>query len=166
MENRITRRQIVVRGALSLIAIGGLAVAAGAWQRHRSSLPGPNDVPSFDDFLVLSRALLKRDQLDLPVARKIYDTILAEPWGPQHIATLLHTVQSKPANGDLTPDEKWFASHVLTTWYTGIYFYEHRDEQRMSFAVALMYDAVRTVMPTPFSASSGYAAWATPPIAE
>ena len=167
MENRLTRRQIAVRGALSLIAIGGLVFADGVWQRHGSSPPRPeDDAPSFDDFLALSREFLKRNQLDLSVGRKIYDTILAEPWGPQHIATLLHTMQSKPATGDLTPDEKWFASHVLTTWYTGIYFYEHRDEQRMSFAGALMYDAVRTVMPTPFSASSGYAAWASPPIAE
>jgi hypothetical protein len=160
MENRLTRRQTAVRIGLSCAALAG---GVGGPLLYGRSLRQLEQTASFEDFLDLCRTLLQRDELDRTTGEKIYDTILSEPFVRNHIVALKLALDRGTALAALSRDERWFAGHIVTTWYTGVYFYEGRSEQRMTFAKALMYDALRPHVPLPFMENTGYGAWAAPP---
>jgi len=180
MKIRLTRRQ----AAVVLVAVcGGTAAAwweAGRWQRTRLelSLPPPGDpnAPSFEVFMALSRIVLLRDRLDEQAARQMYRLFMDEPWGPKHIhtayAALRAAIIERNHRADRTapaplkmlgPHETWFISHLVTTWYLGIYYHEQRPTQRVTYAHALMFEAIRGTLPIPYLENTGYGAWAELP---
>jgi|SRR5688572_14398444 hypothetical protein len=179
MKIRITRRQL----ALGLIAaIGG--GAAGVWSLYRHdrtplelNLPpvGNPFSPSYEVFLALSQIMVLRTKLDEEIARKLFAVFSDEPWGPKHIghayAVLRSELAQAGAGSGTTPvsvsglgeGERWFVSHLVTTWYLGVYYHEQRPTQRITYAGALMFDAVRGLLPITYFESVGYGKWINPP---
>ncbi len=180
MKIRLTRRQ----AAIILITVCGGAAAAW-WETARReqsalelSLPPPGDpnAPSFEVFVALSQIVLLRDQLDESAARRMYELFVDEPWGPKHVHTAYKALRAAivernrkadrmapaPLNA-LGPGEKWFVSHLVTTWYLGVYYHEQRPTQRVTYTHALMFDAIRGTLPIPYLESTGFGAWAELP---
>jgi hypothetical protein len=180
MRIRLTRRQL----ALVLLAtVGGAPLAYWSVARRDPDavdldLPplGAFENPSFEVFLALCRIVLARDDLDAKLAQRIYRVLLDEPWGQKHIATSYSALRQaiiqsgtgrhrdKPAPvAVLQAGERWFVSHLLTTWYLGIYYHRERPTQRVAYDNALMYDAVRGLIPRPFVGQLDYGRWSEPP---
>lgn len=123
----------------------------------------PDAPHSFAVFYALSQLLTQRAQLDRSLTQQIYHLMLDEPWGAHHIATtyaqLLGALSSPESQAVLGQGQAWFASHVLTTWYLGVYYHERIPPQRVTHTGALMFDAMGTAYPPRFVSGTGYAGW-------
>jgi Membrane bound FAD containing D-sorbitol dehydrogenase len=173
----ITRRDLVL--CFSALASAGVAVAYWASLRNDDTLidialpqPGSVTSPSLEIFEALSRIVLAREKLDEHIARHIYGVMIDEPWGPKHMSTAYAELRTellerrrkialveKSLLLALGRGELWFVMHVITTWYLGIYYHEQRPTQRITFEGALMHEAVRGYIPTPYVESVGFGAW-------
>lgn len=128
-----------------------------------------------EDFATLSKAVTLRDDLPQEAVEKMYAVFKDEPWMAEHVTGLnkkikkgLETVAGKrPPMKDpawkFSDGEKWFAAHLLTTWYLGIYYHEERETQRVLFADALMFDPLSGVLPVTYLEATGFGKWAEPP---
>lgn len=169
------------RALLDLLLRGSTAaVASHFWMGQASAvspsdfeLPAPDatDTPSFEVFLALSQLVTLRRQLDVSIARRMYPLFLDEPLGRQHIRSTYAQLSSlatttNPDGRDpkamLGKGEAWFASHLLTTWYLGVYYHERMPPHRVAYAEALMFDAVAREMPRRYVDAVGYGAWCHP----
>lgn len=174
----ITRREIAIR----LLAIAGSS-ALPYWAsaqdddtRLQITLPPADGSHStFDVFLALSRIVLIQADLDQVVARQLYDLFMAEPWGPKHIGTayaaLRETFTKRGQRGGkemvaqtpLPVGEQWFISHLVTTWYVGVYYHPERPTRWITLRGAMMFRAVRDLIPERFYESVGFGGWTNPP---
>ena len=175
----LTRRDI----AICLLAIAGgsalpyWASAQDDSTQLRITLPPANrsNAATFEIFLALSQIILVQADLDQGVARRLYDLFMAEPWGPKHIATAYaalrktftdsgqHGGQETFAQTQLPYGETWFISHLVTTWYVGVYYHPERSTQWITLNRALMFRAVRDLVPERYRESVGFGSWAHPP---
>lgn len=153
------RRVLATLLALGL-GLGGILPAQAA----------PMPLPSLADFVQLSRLLTGAAECSPLMAQPIFELLTAEPWGREHLAQLSQkwlplAASGNPPSLDLTrlsPGERWFAAHWLTTWLTGIYY--HQSGNRMvSYRDALMYLGLATVRPVPGFCGGEFGAWSEPP---
>jgi hypothetical protein len=123
--------------------------------------------PSLEIFVALSAIITLRDNLDKESTERMYAVFMDEPWGPQHIASVYTKMQQKLDNPSqesiFTEGEAWFTSHLLTTWYLGIYYHAQRPTQRVLYEHALMFDALRSSHPVPYIDATGFGNWTQPP---
>lgn len=181
----LTRRQF-----LRALILGGVAISSGyAWKVLHTSTSSSAlsnftiDLPTvengnvtFDIFFALSKIITARALLDKAAAQKIYAVFIHEPWAKEHIidcykkllilldrAQLMYPPYTTHIRNQLNASEKWFISHLLTTWYTGIYYHESAPTQRILYQQALMFDALSQTYPIPLVEAIGYGGWATPP---
>jgi hypothetical protein len=179
MDITLTRRDITT----GLLAIAGASFApflAGAQSdqtRLQLTLPqlANRSAPTFETFMALSSILLMRSDLDLQAARRYFELFMAEPWGPKHIGTayalLRNAVLARAQRGGreaveqaaLPAGERWFISHVVTTWYIGVYYHPERPTEWITLHGAVMYDAAGAIVPKPYEESVGYGNWARIP---
>jgi hypothetical protein len=162
---KMTRRQLAL--ALASVVGTSLLIKFGIsgneiepesieLQLPDSSHIGP---PSYDQFLALSKIVTVKETLDDEIARKMFKVFMDEPWGPEHIKStyrILHAATVAHAGNKeipelldsvkLTKGERWFVSHILTTWYLGVYYHEERPHQRITFEGALMYEVLQGTM--------------------
>jgi hypothetical protein len=165
----LTRRQIATR-LFATTGVMALLVYSGSAFLRRSVIENPAaqpDTATFEDFVALSKLALGRLDIDLRVARKIFDVMMEEPHGPMHISAAYAAMQAvsgrvRPAES-LRGAERWFVSHLVTTWYLGIYYHEKRPTQRISSEGALMHQAVRERLVVPYIERTGFGAWVDPP---
>ena len=181
-EAAFTRRQIIK--ALAALGLGGAFV--GYWKfsggENDQLLTSIMDVPNPDKaspemFAVLSSLITLRQHLDPAITSKLYTIFMDEPWGAEHIVRLFDKIKTAlqygavhnplPAMQDtawqLDDGEKWFASHLLTTWYLGIYYHEKRPTQRVAYEKALMFEPTKNLAPIPYAEAVGFGTWANPP---
>ncbi|MDD2721894.1 MAG: sugar dehydrogenase complex small subunit [Gallionella sp.] len=146
-----------------------------AWAELRDEVPKVKD-EDFQTFITISVFLTGEKNLDLEIARNIYDHLRAEPWGREHLEQiavklspllmaesmviprwqLLHPTR-------FTETDHWFIQHILTTWYTGIYYFEDTS-LFIAYQRALMNVALRDVMPTPGFSDMEFGAWSGLPV--
>jgi hypothetical protein len=175
----LTRREM----AQCLMAVTGSALLAD-WAsaqddntRLQITLPaaGGSEASSFEIFLALSRIVLIQADLDRAVARQMYDLFIAEPYGGKHIATAYAALRASflalgqhggadtVAQAKLPYGETWFISHLVTTWYVGVYYHPERPTHWITLGGAMMYRAARGLVPKPYEESVGFGNWARPP---
>jgi hypothetical protein len=175
----VTRRTLIAAllggGATTLAARYWAAAVVGSLLSLKLPQAGAADSPSFEVFLALSCLVTVRPKLDEAVARRMYPLFLEEPWGAHHIhstySQLLlileqHADQpgAKPiSSGALGKGQAWFAGHLLTTWYLGVYYHERIPPMRVAHAEALMFDVVHPELPRRFVEGTGFGGWADPP---
>ncbi len=170
---------------MALLAGGVTGLTSRYWLTFRNDdrnfdikLPHSPDFahPSLDMFVALSELVTLRTQLDPLMVQHMYPLFMDEPWGPHHISSSYKQIldiigtppYSKPAcsdavRGRLGKGQVWFVSHLLTTWYLGIYYHEQRPSRRVAYESALMFDAIRGTLPVPLIESTGFGRWAEPP---
>jgi len=179
---KITRRQL----GLGLASVIGSSLLVKYWTSDRYDslttigihLPESSyfGTPSYDVFLALSKLVTCRETLNEDVARKMYPLFLDEPWGPEHIRSTYMALRSAVLaqaakrempelveGASLREAERWFVSHLLATWYLGIYNHHERPTQRITYEGALMYDALQGAIPVWFSGERTPGYWTEPP---
>jgi hypothetical protein len=179
MQIRVSRRQLAA--ALTLIAGGGAAAFLSARPGGTPTtlaLPPSGDPnnPTFEVFEALCGIVLARDHVDGALARRMYEVFKAEPWGSKHIGHTYAALRDAIAREGWTtrsgaasllphldPGERWFVSHLVTTWYLGIYYHEKRPAQRITRDGALMYAALNGLAPVPYLEGYGFGRWADRP---
>ena len=155
------------------IAIASLLLAAPALPGH---VRATGDVVSKQHFRTLCIYLTAFRQLDESMLQQIYDTLLHEPWGREHIRRLLNKLfpdiehSAKPRTPyfvvrNLDDAERWFAGHILTTWMTGIYYHE-TGNRTISYEHALMYESLKDIRPVPGMSRESFGFWQHPPHTE
>ena len=174
---KLSRRALIA----ALLGSGTAALTARYWVGAAAAesmlnlkLPeaGSAESPSFAVFLALSQRVTLRPQLDKAAARRLYPLFLDEPWGAHHIHstyTQLRAALQTPAtacpapSGALGKGQAWFAYHLLTTWYLGIYYHERMPPVRVAYAEALMFDAVWPELPRRYVEGTGFGKWGDAP---
>lgn len=178
---KITRRNLLV--ALFAGAVGG--IASHFWLPGKDDrlsfnvdLPDAPDLdnPTFDLFVALSKLVTLRSSLDVLTAERMYPLFMDEPWGPHHISSsyiqILDIIGIPPyaklpnagvIRSKLGKGQAWFTSHLLTTWYLGIYYHEQRPTRRVAYETALMFEAVRGGTSVPLVEATGFGGWTVPP---
>lgn len=131
--------------------------------------------PSFEVFYKLSQVLTCEPDLEKNAARKVFAVFQDEPWGKEHIASTYTAIvkaneQAKPQsitemldNKIFTEGEAWFVSHLITTWFLGVYYHQERPTQRVLYEEALMFSQVHDFTNIPYVEATGYASWAELP---
>jgi len=135
-----------------------------------------DQLSSFDIFRDVSHFVTLRETLDADAMQKMYDVFMEEPWAKEHAAGIHKKITSaltvnldqkrlalKDDSWKFTDGEKWFAEHLLTTWYLGIYYHQEKPEQRILYEESLMFEAIDGLLPIPFLENVGYGAWTQPP---
>ena len=137
------------------------------------------EAPGLPVFERLCQIICLAPDLDPAIAARVYGLIEQEPWGLNHVGTLYgkllahRRADGRPVPvkdlvdaGHLTEGEAWFASHLLMTWYLGIYYHESRPEPvRVSFETSLMWEALRDHVAPPGFSTLAPGDWSTPPAA-
>ena len=183
MAHSIRRRQVLAAGGAAAIVglLAGSVVLSRASKETKKvlneALPEitANDPLDFEVFLALSRLVTGWADLDRDVAALHYEVFSEEPWAAKHVndlyALLLDKLQGTAAadsalallqKGDLDGANDWFARHLLTTWYLGIYYHE-RQTTRVTYEGALMWRVVEDVAPIPGMSDLEYGYWLNPP---
>jgi len=167
----VSRRKAL--GSL-LVILAMQSVASPAWAELTRSASVAT-AENLNDFISLSVFLTGVDQLDRDIARKILDYLLAEPWGAENFEQInaklsvfiadessdiprwrvLHS--SRFAEG-----ERWFIRHILTTWFTGIYYYGE-NVQFITYRHALMNKGLLDIMPASGYSDEPFGFWSMPP---
>jgi len=154
-----------------LAALAGILPGCSVVPRYLNTPPKLEQF-SFSHFEELSKFLTFSVYLNPDLSHEIYKLISEEPWGTQH----LHQVYSKiyemnkkgiSINEILKPKsfnkgEAWFISHLLMTWYTGIYFHT-KINKAISFQHALMYRKLSHIRQPPTYCGGTPGFWAKPP---
>lgn len=166
----ITRREFVA----ALLALwAGSALPGISWAQAE-----PAGADDLDAFLRLSAFVTGVAALDRETARQILDLIRAEPWGKEHLGQIAaKLLPSGPeaglsgARGELldprrfTDGERWFIGHLLTTWFTGVYYHQIGNHV-VAYREALMHVALQDVRPAPGHCGGEFGYWSEPPALE
>jgi hypothetical protein len=175
----VTRRQIIK----SLIALGAGSAFLFYWETLPHDVSGSITViggdgkPTLGVFSLLSSVVTLRDDLNPEMMKEMYAAFLDEPWGPDHMLRCYRKIMAALPKKEIATErppladtswqfdkgEAWFLRHLLTTWYTGIYYHEERQIRAISYEHALMFDAARDTIPVPFVDATGFGTWAEPP---
>jgi hypothetical protein len=161
------RRRVL--GALAALAMTQcFPLLAFAASRESTAVADDLDV-----FIRLSSIVTGVERLDRETAKRIRELISAEPWGKEHLAQigakLLPSGQPLPATRAqllaperFTDGERWFIGHLLTTWFTGIYYHQ-RGNHVVTYRNALMHVALEDVRPVPGHCEGQFGFWSEPP---
>jgi hypothetical protein len=169
-KTAITRRKLVK--TLLALGAGGVSLSPLAGGRKVWAFLG-GEPPSLETFSAVSTFVTLHDDLDPGAVARMYKVFMDEPWGPEHIAGIYKKVTQalkdkkraplKDKSWQFTEGEAWFAGHLLTTWYLGIYYHERTTPKRILYADSLLMRATSDVLPVPYLEPVGFGAWAQPP---
>ena len=160
----ISRRKLIQ--TMLWLGVGGAALRY--WPKSGASIKVPQLIikdalkPSLEVFAALCSMVTLHDKLDPTALAHMYALFMDEPWAPEHISHTYLKLAAKLNNAPAEPfdeGEAWFISHLLTTWYLGIYYHEQRPTQRVLYEKALMFEAVKDIVPVPLVDATGFAGW-------
>ena len=172
---KLYRRDFLIKMGTGILAGLFTSTQAHAFQAlFKSTAPEIQDKnnPSFDIFYRLCQWVTYRENLDKEIAKKVYDIFLVEPWGKHHISSTYTTLKKaiekdkdKTDIAALLKDKKikdgeaWFISHLMVTWYLGVYYHEKMPDQRIMYEEALMHEAIEGIAPIRLVGSTPYGDW-------
>ena len=179
------RRRVICASAASVLSgllatpVSRLLLAAETTKLLSQPWPElkKSKAPSFEVFYKLSQIVTCREMLSKDAAKKLFQVFMDEPWVEKHISTAYITLRKKleetkanaslPAlleKGVLEPSEAWFVSHLITTWYLGVYYHHTTSPKLVLRQDALMWQATNglVVQAGDPSLQPGY--WASKPV--
>lgn len=181
MQIRTSRRQLLkVLGATGLglcfprYVTGGL-LTDKAFLLYLPEINAP-DKPTLEIFSTLSQIITLHESLDEKCVEKLFRILLQKPSNRFNIlktyevlrklllkGTQKEILHRRIQSGDIGVVEKWFSQHLLTTWYTGIYYTEGRDPVRLFHREALMWQPLKGLVPIPFVENIEFGRWSKHP---
>ncbi len=147
-------------------------------QKLSFDLPEIDDLeyPSLEIFIALSQLVTFHNNLDEISAQKLFKIFLEEPGGADNIIKTYGSLKNLIGEGtkqghllegiktgNIGKTEKWFAQHLLTTWYTGIYYAEGQEPVRLLHEDALVWKPLKGLLPIPFVENIDFGLWAKHP---
>jgi len=132
---------------------------------------------SLGHFRSLSSWVTYQSDLDDDTVEKMFSVFQKEAWGSEHIIQIYNklaplkreNLQPLQLENLLNEDrffndgERWFVSHLLTTWFLGVYYHEDHSTQRITYEHALMYKIATPNIPIPFLGAVPFEEWSQPP---
>ncbi len=175
----ITRREFILKTGIAALAV--LSQSALALPLH--AIAGESDVKisksslSLKHFYALSSWITYQTDLDHDTAQKMFKVFKSEAWGEEHIVQIYNKMapliykSSKPLHVEVlikddvffNDGERWFISHLVTTWYLGIYYHTDHATQRITYDHALMYKIGAPDIPVPYIGAVPFEDWSRPP---
>ena len=167
----ITRRNLLkILLALSKPALILTSIKANSVEQR---LIENEDHISLEKFFWLSQIITKQNNLDEQTSRKIYQLIMDEPYGNEHLINVFTRFQQQTIGGnarnimvrasDFSDSEQWFISHLMLTWYTGVYFHDS-GHHNVTLKHALMYNKISNFLSPPTYCSGAPGSWKDPPV--
>lgn len=128
---------------------------------------------NFDMFHLLAKLITNTHNLNTALSQKIFYLMQEEPWGPENlqkvyrrfreIQTVLTSKHNRLLDADLfSEDEQWFISHLLLTFYTGVYYHSNGN-QHVTLQDALMYKKLEQYRYPPTFCGGNSGDWSKPP---
>jgi len=142
------------------------------------SLPDIKNVgmPTLEVFTTLSQIVTLHQFLDKKSVETLFNALLKEHSNQFNIlktykalrALLLKGVkkenlQHQIQKGNIAKGEKWFVQHLITTWYTGIYYVEGQEPIRLFHQEALVWKPLKGIVPIPFVENIDFGLWSKHP---
>lgn len=172
-KTAITRRKLVK----TLLALGAWSVFPAPLSPVKTSgsvmAAIGGTAPSTETFAAVSTFVTLHDDFSADAVARMFDVFKDEPWALEHIdgihskvSTALQSDKRPPLKDPswhFTEGESWFAGHLLTTWYLGIYYHQDSPTRRILYEDALVFSATRDIMPIPYLEPVGFGAWSHPP---
>lgn len=171
----LDRRKFIIRTASTILAATLSTSKAFAFTKlfYQDATDGRDAKSANLDVLYkLSQWVTYREHLSKDAAQKLYKIFENEPWGKEHIVQVYNKIRrsiqksqnsydlSQLLKSDLFNDgEKWFISHVITTWYLGVYYHETSDDTRVLYEDALMFESLDGIAPIPYRGNITYGQW-------
>lgn len=166
------KRRRVLTALVVLCASAGLSRFANAAATGKGAGAVAEDL---DAFIRLSEVITGTKHLDREAATQVLAAIRAEPWGKEHLAQIAAKLMPSLSDTPLPTDrqilldpkrfgegERWFIDHLLTTWFTGIYYHQSGDRV-VAYKSALMHAALEDVRPIPGHCNGVFGFWSEPP---
>lgn len=132
-----------------------------------------SSVISFQGFYDFSKTITGFNELNVKYTRNVYDLIISEPWGKENLKNIISKISQleltassnqktifKADNFD--EGEQWFISHLLLTFYTGVFFHE-TGNKNISLKDSLMHQLQIDYRQPPTYCSGEIGFWAEPP---
>ncbi len=171
-----SRREFLTQASAAVIATLASSSHAFAFsEKYYEGVAGFIGEANSEVFHKLSQWLTQRENLDKNDSDKVYAAIRQEPWGNEHVVQIYGKIAPLFAEENKTLDvaklidsqffndgERWFISHLLLTWYLGIYYHEEREDQRILYETALMHNISREAVPVRFFDRTPFGEWAKP----
>lgn len=158
----VSRRKLIK----TLLALGAGSVFLSCPGAGRIAVAQTAGTPSPETFASLCALVTAHDNLDSDTMSAMYKVFTVEPWGPEHMTGLYAKLTAALKGGKpdaLTEGEAWFARHLLTTWYLGIYYHENHPPLRITYDHALMFAPVQGVIPVPLLEAAPFGSWSEKP---
>ena len=127
-----------------------------------------------EEFIKLCELVTGTTKLERETAQQILNCIQNEPWGKEHLGQIARKLLPAYATETLPTDrlvlldpkrfeegERWFIGHLLTTWFTGVYY--HQTSRVISYEHALMFAALDDIRPSPSYCAGEFGYWSKPP---
>jgi len=169
--SKITRRNLLK--ILLVFSNPALFLSAVKVNSIELKLSENEDDFSFENFIWLSQIITKQNNLDENISRKIYQLIMDEPYGDEHLKNVFTSFkQHRTIVGsdweiminasNFSAGEQWFISHLLLTWYTGVYYHD-KGNHHVTLKHALMYKKISNFRTPPTYCAGAPGHWDGPP---
>ncbi|MGH1404019.1 MAG: sugar dehydrogenase complex small subunit [Alphaproteobacteria bacterium] len=175
----MTRREFILKTGIAALAV----LSQSALVLPLQAIAGESDIKiskaslSLKHFYALSSWITYQADLDRDTAEKMFNVFKDETWGPEHIVQIYNKIAPLIYKGSEPLDfekllksstffdegERWFISHLVTTWYLGIYYHEDHSTQRITYGHALMYKIGTPDIPIPYIGAVPFEEWSHPP---
>ena len=176
IERRTFFKQAAVLSSLNLFGLGQATVAA-AGTKAKAPQTQVSEVPShitLEQFLVVSRYLSARDQLDAEMGQKILKSLNQNPTHRAHLPLLHSAVLENLKQQDQAATREFLISHnllaptareILIAWFTGVRVQAGRPVL-YSYVDAQMWNSLEGIRNMPASCGGALNFWAEPPAAK
>ncbi|MEM6587111.1 MAG: sugar dehydrogenase complex small subunit [Pseudomonadota bacterium] len=174
-----SKREFILATASSIAGLicSTPSVTASALLDGHNPVNSDPAAPSFEVFYRLSQLVTLRDDLDVAYSKDVFAAFQGEPWVEKHISTsyaMITALLEGQTEKTISPifaeeffefGERWFVSHLLTTYYLGVYYHDERPNRRVTYDKALMFELLADYRPVPGFSDGAPGDWVkTPPI--
>ena len=174
------RRDFIIKSGVSVLGVlfsRAIAMDSKLLPKQEDLLQEvTHETVTFEHFYKLSSWVTYQNDLDEDVARYMFEVIKDEPWGDGHTAVVYNKLGRKIAEEQRVVDvaeliktdyfehgESWFISHIVMTWYLGIYYHNERETKLITYEGALMRKMAGEHVPIPYYGRTPYGEWSEPP---
>ncbi len=173
IARRALFKQAAAASSIPWLGLSTPALAAPAGEKKVKM--SPNSVRSsisLEQFLMISRYLTARDQLDSEMAKSILRSLNTEAIHQQNLPVLFQTIKTQLQAQDEAATREFLISHnqlavtakqILIAWFTGVRVKAGKPEL-YSYFDAQMWNALQGIRNIPASCGGAFGFWSEAPV--